>query len=101
MCINVLMCIEKKSNHIHRDCLPTITLLYVMLYIMLAYLMLFTALFNALYLYNAYSFLAIDFCSYFSFSCFVLGVLTHRLLFEMLFCIIHSTFKQLDFLILC
>ena len=37
--------------------MSTVMLLYVMLYIMLAYLMLFTAV----CLYNAYSFIAIDF----------------------------------------
>ena len=53
-------------------------LLYVMLYIVLAYLMLFAALSNAVCLHNA-SFLAIDFCKCFLFSCFYLGLLTHSL----------------------
>ena len=48
-----------------------IVLAYLMLYIVLAYLMLFAALSNAVCLYNA-SFLAIDFCKCFLFSCFVL-----------------------------
>ena len=64
------MCI-KKVKLIHHDCLPISMLLYVMLYIVLAYLMLFAALSKAVCLHSA-SFLAIDFCKCFLFSCFVL-----------------------------
>ena len=42
----------------------------MLLYIMLTYLMLFDALSNAVCLHNA-SFIAIDFCKCFLFSCFV------------------------------
>ena len=55
-------------NH---DCLPILMLLNIMLYVVLAYLMLFAAICNAVCLHNA-SFLAIDFCKCFLFSCFVL-----------------------------
>ena len=56
---NALMC-SKKLKLINHDCLPILTLLYVMLYIMLAYLMLIAALCNAVCLYNAFfSFLLI------------------------------------------
>ena len=54
-------------------------LLYVMLFRILAYLMLFIALFNAVCLYNAYLFLAIDFCKCFLFLCFVFELLAHSL----------------------
>ena len=64
------MCIKKKDKLIKHDCLPILMLLYIMLYIVLAYLMLFAALTNAVCLYNA-SFLSIDFCKCFLFSCFV------------------------------
>ena len=73
------MCI-KKFQLINHDCLPILTLLYIMLYIVLAYLMLhivlaylmlFAALSNAVCLYNA-SFFANDFCNCFLFSCFAL-----------------------------
>ena len=60
----------KKVKLIYHDCLPILMLLYIMLYIVLAYLMLFAALTNADCLYNA-SFLAIDLCKCFLFSCFV------------------------------
>ena len=46
------MCI-KKVILINHDCLPILTLLYIMLYIVLAYLMLFAALSNAVCLHNA------------------------------------------------
>ena len=62
----------KKESHNH-DRLPISMLLYIMLlHIMLAYLMLLADLSNAVCLYNASSFLAIDFCKCFLFSCFVL-----------------------------
>ena len=60
----------KKVKLIYHDCLPILMLLYIMLYIVLAYLIMFAALTNAVCLYNA-SFLAIDFCKCFLFSCFV------------------------------
>ena len=47
---NALMCMKKAK--LHCDCLPILTLLYVMLYIMLAYLMQFTALSKAVRLHN-------------------------------------------------
>ena len=70
---NALMC-RKKVKLINHDCLPILMLLYTMPYIMLAYLMLRAALSNAVCLHNAFFslFLAIDFCKYFLFSCFVL-----------------------------
>ena len=40
---NALMCI-KKDKLINHDCLPILTLLYIMLYIGLAYLMLYIVL---------------------------------------------------------
>ena len=50
---NALMCM-KKVKLINHDCLPILTLLYIMLHIMLAYLMLFAALSNAVCLYNVF-----------------------------------------------
>ena len=57
---------NKEVKLINHDCLHIL-----MLYVVLAYLMLFAALSNAVSLYNA-SFLAIDFCKCFLFSCFFL-----------------------------
>ena len=70
------------------------------MYIMLAYLMLLTALSNAVCLHNAYLF-AIDFCKCFLFSCFVIVHWHIACLFQVLFCIVHSAFNVLVFLILC
>ena len=61
---------------------------------MLLHIMLFAALSNADSLYNAH-FFAIDF-----FSMLCLGLLT-VCLFQILFCITHSAFNLLVFLILC
>ena len=71
-----------------------------MLFIMLAYLMLFTALFNAVCLYNVIYFY-LDIFKCFLFFCFVLGYWHIVCLFQILFCIMHSAFNLLDFLILC
>ena len=71
-------------------------LLYVMLYIVLAYLMLFAALTNAVCLYNA-SFLAIDFCKCFLFSCFVFVYCHIVCLFHFFICIMHSAFNLFVF----
>ena len=64
-----LMCI-KEVKLIKHNCLPILMLLYIMLYIVLAYLMLFAALTNAVCLNNA-SFVVIDLCKCFLFSCSV------------------------------
>ena len=85
----------KKVTFINHDFLPIL----VLFYIMLAYLMRFAALSNAFCLYNAI--FSSDFCKYFLFSCFVL-VYSHIVcLFQILFCIIHSAFDLLVFLIIC
>ena len=60
---NVLMCMKKEAKLINYDCLPILTLLYVML----AFLMLLAALSNVVCLHNA--FLAIDFYICCLFSC--------------------------------
>ena len=60
----------KKVKLINHDCLPILILLYIILYKVLAYLMLFAALTNAVCLNNA-SFIVIDLCKCFLFSCFV------------------------------
>ena len=46
-------CVIKKVKLNNHDCLPILTLLYIMLYIVLAYLMLFAALTNSVCLNNA------------------------------------------------
>ena len=46
-------CVIKKVKLINHDCLPILTLLYIMLYIVLAYVMLLAALSNAVCLHNA------------------------------------------------
>ena len=66
---------------------------------MLAYLMLFAALFNADYFYNA-CFLPVIFRMLFVFM-ICLGLLTHSLFISILFCIMHSAFNLLVFLLLC
>ena len=92
---------RKRVKLINHDSLPILMLLYIMLYVMPAYLMLFTALSNAVCLHNAFCFIAIDFCQCFSFSCLVLGYWHIVCLFQMLFCIMHSAFNLLVFIILC
>ena len=88
---------EKKQNQLHRDCLPILMHLHVMLHIMHAYLMLlYLMLFLCIML-----FLAIDFFECFLFSCFVLGYCHIVCLFKILFCIMHSAFNLLVFLISC
>ena len=66
MCIKFFLVIKFITN----DCLPILTLLYIMLYIVLAYVMLFAALSSAVCLYNA-SFLPMI-SAIVLFSCFVL-----------------------------
>ena len=73
---NAFMCI-KKVRLINHDCLPILTLLYIMLYIALAYLMLFAALSNAVCLYNASSLPMISAIAFILMFC--LGLLTHSL----------------------
>ena len=53
--ISALMC-KKKVELINHDCLPILTLLYIILYIVLAYLMLLAALSNAVCSHNAFLF---------------------------------------------
>ena len=68
----------------------------MLLYIMLANLMLFAALTNAVCLHNA-SFLAIDFCKCFLFSCFVFVYRHIVCLFHFFICIMHSAFNLFVF----
>ena len=71
----------------------------MLLFIMLAYLMLFTALSSAVCLYNTY-FFAIDFANAFCFLA-VSWVIDTVCLFQILFCIMHSAFNLLVFVIKC
>ena len=59
---NAIMCIKKK-NHLHRDCLPIL----ILLYIILPLLLLIAALFDAVCLHNAY-FLPLTFAKAFCFN---------------------------------
>ena len=70
----------------------------MLLYIMLAYLMLFAVLSNAVCLHNAY-FLPMIIANDIFFMLY-LGFFKH-ILFLILFCIMHSAFNLLVFLILC
>ena len=69
-----------------------------MLYIMLAYLMLFAVLSNAVCLYNA--FFPLIFANVLCSHGLTL-VIDTVCLFQVLFCIMHSAFNLLVFLILC
>ena len=66
-------------------------LLYVMLYIVLAYLMMSADITNAVGLNNA-SFLVIDLCKCFLFSCFL-----YVYFIFLLICIMHSAFNLFVF----
>ena len=74
-------------------------LLYIMLCIMLVYLMLFAALIN-LFVCIMLIFLPLNIANYFCIHALSLVIDTICLL-QILFCIIHSAFNQLVFLILC
>ena len=66
---------------------------------MLAYLMLFAALFNSVCLSNAY-FIYFYFCKCFFFHT-LSWVIDAVFLFQILFCIMHSAFNLLVFVLLC
>ena len=70
----------------------------MLLYIMLACLMLLTALFNDVCLHN--SFFPLTFANSFCFVALSL-IIDTACLFQILFCIMHSSFNLLVFLILC
>ena len=95
---NALMCM-KKVILINYDCLPILMLLYIMLYIVLAYLMLFASTSNTVCLVNVF-FLPFIFANA---SCFraLSWVIVTVYLSQILFCIMHSAFNLLVFIILC
>ena len=68
----------------------------MLLYIMLAYIMLFAALSNAACLHNA--FFSLTFANDFCFHTLSWGIDT-AFLFKILFCIMHSAFNPLAYLI--
>ena len=95
------LCVLKKEvKLINHDFPPILMLLYILLYIMLAYLMLLAVLSNAVCLLNAY-FLPLIFANAFCFRGLSWFIDTWFLLFQILFCMMHSAFNLLVFLILC